>query len=380
MVNSSITAVQNQDVYIIRFPYDPEIIRLVKNVPGRQYDPNHKYWTIPLDRLGFLIAQFHGTPYEGKLDVYSAEHINENATLDATNTIPDIDLSNVPLYVKDGEHLFQHQLDFMKYAIDRQRRGLYSGFILCDEQGLGKTLEVMNLALYNRRVNKVKHCLIIACVNSAKYNWVYDIQKHTNGQEIPYLLGSRKKKDGTIVTESGSYEKLVDLKCGHMYGDKNEAPLPFFLVMNIEAIRMIRNRHYLIRERLTTLVNKGYIGMIALDEVHKNCFDYNTLVYTDIGLLPIGDIVSNKLNIKVWSYNINTNSYNWEPIIGWFKNDTSEDMYKLVFETKSGIKTIKCTANHKFLTKNRGWVCAKDLLDTDDIVEVEDYSFEEDIT
>lgn len=270
MANNSITAVQNQDVYIIRFPYDPKIIRLVKNVPGRQYDPNHKYWTIPLDRLGFLIAQFHGTPYEGRLDVYSAEHINENATLDATDTIPDIDLSNVPLYVKDGEHLFQHQLDFMKYAIDRQQRGLYSGFILCDEQGLGKTLEVMNLALYNRRVNKVKHCLIIACVNSAKYNWVYDIQKHTNGQEIPYLLGSRKKKDGTIVTESGSYEKLVDLKCGHMYGDKNEAPLPFFLVMNIEAIRMIRNRHYLIRERLTTLVNKGYIGMIALDEVHKN--------------------------------------------------------------------------------------------------------------
>ena len=265
-----ITAVQNQEVYIIRFPYDAEVVRLIKNVPGRQYSPENKYWTIPLDRLGFLIAQLQGTPYEKSFKVYSAEHINENATLDSTSSIPDVDLSNVPLYVKDGERLFQHQLDFMKYAIDRQRRGLYSGFILCDEQGLGKTLEVMNLALYNRRVNKVKHCLIIACVNSAKYNWIYDIRKHTNGQEVPYLLGSRKKKDGTIVMESGSYEKLEDLKCGHMYGDKNEPPLPFFLVMNIEAIRMLKDRHYPIRERLTTLCNKGYIGMIALDEVHKN--------------------------------------------------------------------------------------------------------------
>lgn len=265
-----ITAVQNQEVYIIRFPYDEEIVKLVKNVPGRQYIPDHKYWTIPLDRLGFLIAQLQGTPYENQIKVYSAEHINENATLDATSTIPNIDISKIPLYVKDGEHLFQHQLDFMKYAIDRQRRGLYSGFILADEQGLGKTLEVMNLALYNKKFNKIKHCLIIACVNSAKYNWIYDIEKHTNGQEVPYLLGSRKKRDGTIVMESGSYEKLEDLKCGHMYGKKDEPPLPFFLVMNIEALRMLKDRHYPIRERLTTLCNKGYIGMIALDEVHKN--------------------------------------------------------------------------------------------------------------
>lgn len=268
--NSLITAVQNQDVYIIRFPYDPEIIRLVKNVPGRQYIPEHKYWTIPLDRLGFLMVQLQGTPYEQRLQVYTAEHINENATLDATTQIPDIDLSKIPLYVQDGSHLFQHQLDFMKYAIDRQRRGLYSGFILADEQGLGKTLELMNLALYNKKFNNIKHCLIIACVNSAKYNWIYDIQKHTNGQEVPYLLGSRKKKDGTVVMESGSWEKYEDLKCGHMYGDKNEPKLPFFLVMNIEAIRMISNRHYPIRERLTTLCNKGYIGMIALDEAHRN--------------------------------------------------------------------------------------------------------------
>ena len=130
-----ITAVQNQDVYIIRFQYDPELVKLIKNVPGRQYDPDHKYWTIPLDRLGFLFSQLHGTVYEKQFQVYSAEHINENATLDATEGIPDIDLTGIPLYVKSGEHLFNHQLDFMKYAIDRQHRGLYSGFILADQQG-----------------------------------------------------------------------------------------------------------------------------------------------------------------------------------------------------------------------------------------------------
>lgn len=266
-----ITAVQDNDVYIIRFQYDAELVKLVKNVPGRRYVPEHKYWTIPVARLGFLYNQLHGTPYESSFQVYSNEHISENASLDTTNEIPDIDLSGIPLYVQDGSHLFNHQLDFMKFAIDRQRRGLHSGFILADEMGLGKTVSVMNLALYNRQFNGVKHCLVIACINSAKYNWVYDIQKHTNGQEVPYLLGSRKRKNGTIDMEGSSAAKLEDLMCGHMYGDKNEPPLPYFLVMNIEAIRMRNGRSYPIRERLTTLLNKKYIGMVVLDEIHTNC-------------------------------------------------------------------------------------------------------------
>ena len=189
-----ITAVQNQDLYIIRFQYDPVLVQLVKNVPGRLYVPDHKYWTIPVDKLGFLINQIKGTPYESLFKVYSAESINENATLDATKEIPDIDLSKVPLYVQEGQHLFQHQLDFMKYAIDRHQRGFTDGFILADEMGLGKTVEGMNLALYNKKFNKVKHCLIVACVNSAKYNWIYDIEKHTNGEQKPYLLWRNRNK------------------------------------------------------------------------------------------------------------------------------------------------------------------------------------------
>lgn len=267
-----ITAVQNQDVYIIRFPYDTNLIYIIKSIPGRKWDPANKYWTIPLDRLGFFIAQLRGSQYESQLQVYSAEHINQNATLDANSQsdIPMIDISNIKMYVENGKYIFKHQKDFMQYAIDRQRRGLYSGFILADQQGCGKTLEGMNLALYNKKYNKIKHCLIIACVNSAKYNWIEDIKKHTNGEYVPYLLGSRLKRDGTVRTDGGSIEKLEDLKCGHMYGKKECPPLPFFLVINIEAFHYRKDRHYLIRERLTTLLNKGYIGMVIIDEIHRN--------------------------------------------------------------------------------------------------------------
>lgn len=268
-----ITVVQNKDVYIIRFPYDRNIIQMVKNVPGRRWDPDNKYWTIPLDRLGFFISQVRGSQYEEMLQVYSAEHINQNAAIDPnpTATIPKIDISKLHLYVQEGKYVFDHQKDFMRYAIDRQQHGLFSGFILADQQGLGKTIQAMNLALYNKKYNKLKHCLIVACVNSAKYNWIDDIKKHTNGEYVPYLLGSRLKRDGTVRTDASSIEKLEDLKCGHMYGKKDAPPLPFFLLTNIESFHYRKDRHYPIRERLTTLLNNGYIGMVILDEVHRNC-------------------------------------------------------------------------------------------------------------
>lgn len=366
-----ITVVQNQDVYEVRFPYDPAVVSRVKNVPGRQYVPEHKYWIIPVDRLGFLIAQFKGTLYESQLQVYSAEHLNENATIDTTaaSAIPDVDLSKVKLYVQEGGRVFDHQKDFMKFAIYRQQHGLYSGFIVADEMGCGKSLEAMNLALYNKKVNKIKHCLIVACVNSAKYNWIADIEKHTNGEYVPYLLGSRLKRDGTVRTDTGSLEKLEDLKCGHMYGKKDQPLLPFFLVINIEAFHYRQDRRYLIRERLTTLLNKGYIGMVILDEIHRNCFDYNTSILTDSGYMSIGDIVENNIRVNVASYDENNQTIEYKPIVNYFKNVNTSPLIELTIETHSGAKTIKCTSDHKFYTTNRGWVCAKDLDRFDNIVE-----------
>lgn len=266
-----ITVIQNNDVYIIRFQYDPQIISLIKNVPGRCWDAQKKYWTVPKDRLGFLLNQFKGTPYEPYVEVYNDERISENATLDSTVNIPDIDISDVDYQVEDGLNPFPHQLDFMKYAINKQNNGDFSGFILADQQGLTKTNEVMNLALYNRKKYGISHCLIICCINSAKYNWLYDIQKHTNGAEVPYILGSRKKRDGSIDYNGSSVNKLQDLVSGHMFGKETEPELPFFLIMNIEAIRFKQNRHYTIREQIAQLANVGYINMIALDEIHIHC-------------------------------------------------------------------------------------------------------------
>lgn len=267
-----ITIRQNKenDVYEVIFKYDPYAIALVKNVPGRKWDSQKKFWTVPTNMLGWLMNEFKTSPYANQIYIQSEEDINVNATFDETQVIPNVDLTGVPYYVEEGKKPYAHQLDFMRFAIDRDRRGLHSGFIVADDQGLAKTNESMNWALYQRRKRGYKHCLVICCINNSKYNWVEDIKTHTRGKEIPYILGSRLKRDKVTVVCRNSPEKFDDLVLGHMYGKEDKPELPYFLILNIEALRAKTGKRYYITDELIKWVNEGEIGMIIIDEVHKN--------------------------------------------------------------------------------------------------------------
>lgn len=257
--------------YDVRFGYDPHLVELIKQVSGRQWHPEHNLWSIPHDRLGFLLNILKGTVYENRVHIQTHEALNQNEKIGTTSAIPEVDLSDVTMYVADGMQLFAHQVDFLKFAKYRQLNGKHSGFLLADEPGCGKTVQATNLALYNRDKHKAKHCLIIVCVNSAKYNWVEDIQKHTNGKEKPYILGSRLKRDKvTVRYDTGSAEKLQDLQTGWMYSKEKFGPLPYFLIVNIEALRHKEGKKYVITDEIVNWINKGLIHNIIIDEIHRN--------------------------------------------------------------------------------------------------------------
>jgi ribonucleoside-diphosphate reductase alpha chain len=69
---------------------------------------------------------------------------------------------------------------------------------------------------------------------------------------------------------------------------------------------------------------------------------------------------------KIWSYNTETNVAEWKDIDEAAMTNPSAEVYEITDE-ESG-KTIKCTAEHKIYTKNRGYVMAKDLIETDELV------------
>lgn len=261
--------IQDGVFYNVIFQYHPVLVSIVKNISGRIYVPDKKYWKIPADKLGFLERMvqdyYNQTGVAIDLQIVSNESINENGSIDTTTDIPDIDISDIDLYVESGGNVYSHQLDFLRYAKAKRSKS----FMLCDDCGLGKTLEIMNLALYRKKVDGIKHCLIICCVNSAKFSWQDDIAKHTNGEYEGYILGSRRKRSGEIKYD-GSAAKLEDLESMHMYGDNESSELPFFIIMNIEAIQYKSGKKYPIVERLCAMIQSGDIGIVALDEIHRN--------------------------------------------------------------------------------------------------------------
>ena len=90
------------------------------------------------------------------------------------------------------------------------------------------------------------------------------------------------------------------------------------------------------------------------------CFPYNQKIATNKGFIKIGDIVENKLDVLVYSYNFDTQKIELQPIEKYIKNP-----YKPLVEVSyEGAKFI-CTFDHKVYTKNRGYIEAINLLPSD---------------
>ena len=148
----------------LTFDYNPEILASVKALRARFWDPENKRWEIEYKELNEL---------KSALSKFTWEVENEDIVPETT------DVSNSNYTFKTQP--MNHQMEAVQYGLDHSR------FLLAGDQGLGKTKEVIDLALIRKHTLGFKHCLIIACVNSLKWNWREEIQKHSN--ESGYILG-----------------------------------------------------------------------------------------------------------------------------------------------------------------------------------------------
>ena len=142
---------------------------------------------------------------------------------------------------------YQYRIEGVKYGIDKRH------WHLGDEQGLGKTKQIIDLARYLKEIQGVEHCLVICGVASLRWNWRDEIETHSD--ETYKLLGFRSRKRSNKLYDGGTKAKLEDLE---------EVPEEFFWIINIEAFR---------EEAIVKLLKKyhenGTIGAIFIDEVHK---------------------------------------------------------------------------------------------------------------
>lgn len=343
----------------VSFPYSLKYVNLMRKQPCRYWHADIKCWEIPYSDINPVLEEL-GTDYKLVMDKSLQQEMTEAKQVD------------IPKDYKFKTKPYQHQEEGVVYGLNHKK------FLLGDEQGLGKSKQMLDLAVINKKLYGFKHCFIIACVNGLKYNWQEEVGIHTNEQA--YILGTRVSKRGKTTIGSNK-DRLEDLK----NLDKIDS---YFIITNIETLRYTtteqvpcktKNKNGTVRykkitkfpivEELQKLIKSEEISMIVVDEVHK-CLAGSTLVLTNNGMLPIKDIVQQRNpNIKVATFTANQ-TLNYVTPAGYFTNPVTKNMLQLNIATKTGIKTVVCTPTHKFLTKNRGYVEACDLTCNDILEEL----------
>lgn len=218
----------NGDVSLfVSFPYDTKIIDTVRSFPTRYWMPDNKCWEVPFNKLGELVD---------KLPEYDFDITGSYVSLEKPE-------AKMPAGFEFKTTPFQHQIEGFNYGLQNDR------WLLGDEMGLGKTKQVIDIALAKKLQKGYQHCLIICGVNGLKWNWMNEIQIHSN--ETGYILGTRKDRIGSNA------DKLADLTALASISS-------YFIITNVESLRDEK-----IAAKIAELCATKTIGMIAADEVHK---------------------------------------------------------------------------------------------------------------
>lgn len=231
----------------VSFEYESNLVSIIKSMGTRVYIPDKKTWEIPESAVPMLISRLHD------YDVLLRGEMRHE-TPESHAQLP----SGFVFTTKP----YKHQMEGVIYGLEHE------SFLLGDDQGLGKTKEIIDLAMCRKQTDGLKHCLIICGINGNKYNWADEVKIHS--REDSWILGTRFTKRPPIkMIEGSTKDKMEDL---------NNIPHQFFWITNIETLRggsfkekqgkrtVIR---FPIAEKIQELCDRGIIGMIAFDEAHK---------------------------------------------------------------------------------------------------------------
>lgn len=215
----------------ITFEYNQKIVDVIREFPTRYWNKDKKEWEVPFTKLGEFVT---------KLSDFDFDITGQYVTVEKPKAV-------TPVGFEFKTTPFQHQIDGFNYGLQ------YDRWLLGDEQGLGKTKQVIDIAVAKKLQKGYKHCLIICGVNGLKWNWLNEIHTHSN--EDGWILGQRYKNRKLVIGSNA--DKLADLM--HL-----ESISSYFLITNVESMR-----DEAIVAQIAKYAKSKEIGLVAIDEVHK---------------------------------------------------------------------------------------------------------------
>lgn len=229
----------------VSFDYNPDIVSFIKQMGTRVYNPDNHTWEMPINNIIGLCNKFENQEIQIS-GIYEDLHKQEF----------EID---IPKDYTFKTKPFNHQIDGVRFGLNKKK------FLLCDDQGLGKTFQIINWVGCLEKTDKINKVLIVCGVNSLKYNWQSEISIHSD--EKGWVLGTRFRKTTGKAYEGSTKDKLDDL---------DNLPDCRYIITNIETLRAGAEKitkskyHFPIAEKLQELCKNGTISVIAFDECHKS--------------------------------------------------------------------------------------------------------------
>lgn len=224
------------NAYVLSFNYDASTVDLIKSLSNRTYVPDSHEWEIPeseLVNVGKMFSNrlfFEDPSLEKKVVALIAEDLT--SCLSAKDRLYGIK--------PESDFVFKtkplpHQIEAFNYGLKRHQ------LLLCDEQGLGKTKESIDITVSKKdELNKV---LVVCGVNSVRFNWAQEISIHSDEKSI--ILGNE-------------HDVLSDLE--RWLNDDTT----YFGIINIEKLRKTE-----IISKISVYIKSQKIGGVIVDEVHK---------------------------------------------------------------------------------------------------------------
>ena len=159
-----------EDMYQVHFTYDPELVKRVKTLEFRKWNPKLKIWTAPvtntntrkLIEFGFKVPQAQVK----KLAKFDRGHDTKQIKM----TLPRSIVDKLWLYQKEG----------IKHIESRNGRAL-----VADQMGLGKTAQAI---CWLKATKKQALPVVIVVPASLKYNWLKELKMWGKYDEKDILI------------------------------------------------------------------------------------------------------------------------------------------------------------------------------------------------
>lgn len=216
-------------LYISSDVYDSSISDIIRNnCELVDYNKKTKTWEIPLNNISQLLYDFCE-----KYDVDIIEYVDDKNSIQTKFDSTEYKIQP-----------FDYQAVGIEYGLNKNK------WMLLDDQGLGKTLQMIYLANELKKRGEIEHCLVVCCVDSLRTNWKKEIKKFTDLSCV--ILGESYNSKGNYV-----YKPVID-RAKQLQETIDE----FFIITTITTLRS----DDVINSFLTS---KNKIDMIVVDEGHK---------------------------------------------------------------------------------------------------------------